>query len=60
MKNTVLLFITGMALGSTSMGLGLVNLNNLLALALIIPGVLWLVPFVYTNRKHRMIRWMLE
>lgn len=58
MKNTILTFITGMALGAVSMGIGVLGLNNLLSACLIIPGVLWLVPFVLANKER--FRWIFE
>lgn len=58
MKNTILTFITGVALGAVSMGIGVLGLNNLLSICLIIPGMCWLVPFVYANKER--FSWILK
>lgn len=60
MKNTVLTFVTGMALGGIAMGIGIIDLNTPLALSLLIPGALWTIPFVWINRKHEMISWLFD
>ena len=51
MKNIILNFVTGMAIGSILFGLAVIGLNNTLAIILSAAGLLWMVPFVYANRK---------
>lgn len=58
MKNGILTFISGMALGAVSMGLGIIDLDGAFAACLIIPGIAWLVPFVYANKER--FKWVLE
>lgn len=58
MKNTILTCILGMSLGAIAMGLGIIDLNTPFALALIIPGLLFAVPFFYINRNHSWFSWI--
>ena len=58
MKNGILTFISGMALGAVAMGIGIIDLNSTFAACLTIPGMAWLVPFVYANKER--FKWVLE
>lgn len=57
MKNTVLSFVTGLAVGSILLGASAIGLNNGLAFVLITFGLGWTIPFCYVNKNKFMKLW---